>query len=223
VRRAADDPRSGKQRFPHTAPPAGAASIGRRARIALGDSVPRGGILAEGDGAINSPGDDAGGPRPARERNSMKRSLPLPRAALPGIIAVLAIAAIACGCASTNAPPPDESQLLAAGFKVVVAKTARQQQHLQTLPPGRLTEIQRNGIHYFVYPDVARNQIYVGTPKEYSAYLRVHPGSAPTPGQQHASDLASYNRQDSAMRSDDARDLADPYYFWDSFDNLGWN
>jgi hypothetical protein len=134
------------------------------------------------------------------------------------------VAAILHGCASTAPTPPplDESQLLAAGFKVVVAKTAQQQEHLQSLAPGTITQWQRTGVTFFVYPDAAKNEIFVGTQKEYATYRRLHPNGGPTLAQQQAADLASYNKQDAAMQMYTTRDLADPYYFWDSFDGLGW-
>jgi hypothetical protein len=152
----------------------------------------------------------------------MKSTSPPGRRSVFAMLAALAAMAILCGCASTAPPPPDASQLLAAGFRVVVAKTVEQQQHLQALQPGKITEWQRNGVHFFVYPDVAKNQIYVGTQKEYLAYRRVQPDTGPTLAQQQAADLASYNKQDAAMQMYTTRDLADPYYFWDSFDGLGW-
>jgi hypothetical protein len=152
----------------------------------------------------------------------MRSTWPAFQRSLAGRLGVLAAAAIFQGCASTAPPPPDESQLLAAGFKVVVAKTAQQQEHLQSLPPAKITEWQRNGAHYFVYPDAAKNRLFVGTPKEYVAYRRAQPNGGPTLAQQQAADLASYNKQDAAMQMYTARDLADPYYFWDSFDGLGW-
>ena len=137
---------------------------------------------------------------------------------------LFALVALVIGCAGTPPAPsaPDTKQLLAAGFKVVVAKTQQQQEHVQSLPPGKITEWQRNGVHYFVYPDAAGKQIYVGMPKEYEAYRRLLPGGGPTLAQQQAADLASYNKQDAAMQMYTNRDLADPYYFWDSFDGLGW-
>jgi len=137
-------------------------------------------------------------------------------------LGAVAVTAIFSGCASTTPPPPDESQLLAAGFKVVVAKTVQQKEHLQTLPPGQITEWQRTGVHFFVYPDAAKSQILVGTEKEYAAYRRLQPNGGPTLAQQQAADMASYSKQDAAMQMYTARDLADPYYFWDSFDGLGW-
>jgi hypothetical protein len=128
----------------------------------------------------------------------------------------------ALGWAATAPPPPDLNQLLAAGFKVVVAKTKEQQEHLRTLPPGQVTGWQRTGKHFFVYPDPARNQLYVGTPKEYEAYRRLVPNAGPTPTQQHAADMASYLKEDATMQMYTKRDLADPYYFWDDFEGLGW-
>jgi hypothetical protein len=132
-----------------------------------------------------------------------------------------AFTAIALGCASAPppAPLPDESQLLAAGFKVVNAKTKLQQEHLLNLPRDRVSEWQRTGKTYFIYPDVAKNQLYVGTQKEYDAYCRVAPRCGSPLGEQHAADMASYNKQDAAMQARTDRDLADPYYFWD-FDAL---
>jgi len=153
----------------------------------------------------------------------MERSTASHRGDLPRFLGALLVAALlSFGCASAPPAVPDESQLLAAGFKVVVATTVQQQEHLQTLPPGKITEWQRNGVHYFVFPDAARKQIYVGTPKEYAAYRRVQPGGGPTLDQQQAADQASYAKQDAAMQMYTNRDLADPYYFWDSFDGLGW-
>jgi hypothetical protein len=145
-----------------------------------------------------------------------------PSMSLLRMLIAVALAAFAQGCASPGPPPPDRNQLLAAGFKIVVATTSQQREHLQTLPPGKITEWQRNGAHFFVYPDAAKNQLYVGTPKEYAAYQRPQRGNYPTLAQQQAADMASYNKQDAAMQKNTNRDLSDPYFFWPSFDALGW-
>ena len=159
------------------------------------------------------------------EPNPMNRSWTFCRARVLGLLSALTLTLV-LGCASApqSPPPPDEAALTAAGFKVVVAKTPMQQEHLRLLSPGKLTELQRNGTHYFVYPDAAKQQIYVGTPKEYEAYLRLRPGESVSAAlaKQQVADLASYNKQDAAMQMYTTRDLADPYYFWDSFDGLGW-
>jgi len=138
------------------------------------------------------------------------------------LFSMFAAAALLPGCATPPPAPPAESQLLAAGFKVLAAKTVQQQEHLRTLAPGKITEWQRNGVHFFVYPDVAKNQLYVGTPKEYAAYRRVRPDDSATLSQQQAAEMAAYEKQDAAIQMYTKRDLADPYYFWDSFEVLGW-
>lgn len=136
------------------------------------------------------------------------------------IVVAAATFALMLGCATpSSGPPPSESALAAAGFKILTAKTVQQQEHLQTLPAGTITRWQRNGVHYFLYPDVAQKQLYVGTGKEYQAYLKANPGSAPAPLPQEAGDMASYNRQDAAMQLYTTRDLNDPYFFW-GFDTL---
>ena len=139
------------------------------------------------------------------------------------ILWTIAALVLVVGCATTPQPPPvDEAQLTAAGFKIVVAKTTPQQEHLRTLPPGVITQWQRTGMRYFVYPDAAHNRIYVGTPKEYAAYQRLRPGDYPSLAAQESSNMASYEKQDAGMQNLTNRDLNDPYYFWDAFDGLGW-
>ena len=140
------------------------------------------------------------------------------------LLALIAFVAAALGCAGTpSAPPaPSEAQLLAAGFKIVEAKTEQQRMHLQSLDPGQITELQRTGLHFYVYPEPAQNRILVGSVREYEAYLKNQPGTGPSLVQQSAADLAHYNKQDAAMDMYTKRDLNDPYYFWPSFYGLWW-
>ena len=134
-------------------------------------------------------------------------------------LAAIAVAAFTFGCATPGPPPPDASQLVAAGFRVIPAKTGQQVEHLQALPPDKLTEWQRTGKHYFVYPDVAKKQLYVGTPKEYEAYLRLVPGARASLSRQSAADMANYAKQDVGMELLTTRDDDDPY--WWSLDDIG--
>jgi len=145
------------------------------------------------------------------------------RAAIGKLARPVLVLALCVGCASTPSapPPPDESQLVAAGFKVVVAKTVQQQEHLQALPQGRVSEWQRTGTHFFIYPDPGKKQLYIGTPKAYEAYRQLVPTSGPTLAQQHAADMASYNKTDATMQMYTNRDLSDPWSLWDDVDGLG--
>src|SRR5881275_3748436 len=85
---------------------------------------------------------------------------------------VLAVAIAMAGCATTTQTSTQnkESMLVASGFKVITPKTAAQKQKLQNLPPGKVTMIQKKGKTYYIFPDPAHNQAYVGGPTEYRAY-----------------------------------------------------
>ena len=137
-------------------------------------------------------------------------------------ILTIALTVFIFGCASVIGPPPvDTTQLVAAGFKVVDVQAPLQIERLQTLPTGKLTEYQFTGKHLYLYPNAPKNQLYVGRPAEYQAYLKLTGGTAgPSLAQQSAADTASYAKQDAGMSMLTARDADDPY--WWSLDNIGW-
>src|SRR5262245_2747859 len=83
------------------------------------------------------------------------------------IVAIVAIVAAVMSCASPNRT---ENMLAAAGFKIVPATTPQQQRQLETLATGRISVVSRKGQVYFVYPDSAHNQLYVGRNAQYDAY-----------------------------------------------------
>jgi hypothetical protein len=86
---------------------------------------------------------------------------------IPGAIALLVVLT---GCASTQST---ENMLVAAGFKVITPNTTAQEQRLKALPPDKVTSVQRSGKTYYVFPDAANNQAYVGGPKQYQAYRQL--------------------------------------------------
>src|SRR6266568_4642644 len=88
-------------------------------------------------------------------------------------IAIICLAVLV-GCATTQTNTQNkESMLVASGFKVITPKTAAHQQKLQNLPAGNVTMIKKGKKTYYVFPDPAHNQAYVGGPKEYRAYLQL--------------------------------------------------
>jgi hypothetical protein len=89
------------------------------------------------------------------------------------MISAAALLALTIGCASTQSTQNRESMLVASGFKVITPKTPAQQQKLQNLPPGKVTMVQKGGKTYYIFPDPAHNQAYVGRPKEYQTYLQM--------------------------------------------------
>src|ERR1700736_1556703 len=82
------------------------------------------------------------------------------------MIGVVALLAVAMGCASTQ---QTENLLSAAGFSTVIVTNPHQQQ----VRPYKVTVAQRNGETYYVYADPARNQIYVGDQSQYQRYRKL--------------------------------------------------
>ena len=85
------------------------------------------------------------------------------------LVTVLALAVLAVGCASNNLLDK-ENAAVGAGFKVITPRTAKQEALLHKLTPDKVTQITYGGKIYYVLPDVANNQAYVGGPKQYLAY-----------------------------------------------------
>jgi hypothetical protein len=89
-------------------------------------------------------------------------------------ISAIALLALIAGCAtSQTSTQSKESMLVASGFKAITPKTAAQQQKLQTLPPGKIAMIKKAGKTYYIFPDAAHYQAYVGGPQEYQAYQQL--------------------------------------------------
>jgi hypothetical protein len=88
------------------------------------------------------------------------------------LIGAFALLALAVGCTGMQ-KQNKENLLIAAGFKVIVPKTAVQRQKLQALPADKVTLVQKDGKTYYVFPDAANNQAYVGSPKQYQAYKQL--------------------------------------------------
>ena len=143
---------------------------------------------------------------------------------LRSILPALALSVIVTGGAAAATPHIDESELLALGFKVLVATTTAQQEWVQRLAPGQIRAMQRTGKKYFIYPDAPKSQIYVGGPKEYEAYRQLHPESK-LAGQDGAKAASEYrSKQDAVMKKANAHDLSDPYYWTNTatWADLGW-
>ena len=86
-------------------------------------------------------------------------------------LAVIALGAFAVSCASET--HEKENLAIAAGFKIVTPKTAQQQTILTQLPKDQVTPVDYKGHRYYVLPDVANNQAYVGGAEQYQAYQQL--------------------------------------------------
>jgi hypothetical protein len=96
---------------------------------------------------------------------------------LTGVLWVAALT-IVMVCVSTTttaiaAPPQKEVMLQQAGFKIHAVTTARQKQHLQALPAGKVSIVMNNGKTFYAYPDPAHSLIYTGNEAQYQAYKQV--------------------------------------------------
>jgi hypothetical protein len=112
------------------------------------------------------------------------------------MISVMSLLALTVGCATTSSTQNKESMLVASGFKVITPKTPAQQQKLQQLPSGKVAMINRKGRTYYIFPDAAHNQAYVGGPQEYQAYQQLRA----------ANNIANENLETAEMYQDAAMD-----------------
>ena len=137
------------------------------------------------------------------------------------VAVAVVVSMFVAGGAAAASPSVDESELLASGFKVLVATTSVQKEWVQHLPRGQIRPMQRTGKKFFIYPDAARNQIYIGGPKEYEAYRQLHPETQLAAREAAKQGNAYRLKQDEVMKKATARDLSDPFLGGDWVD-LGW-
>ena len=81
-----------------------------------------------------------------------------------------ALVAFAFGCSTTS---EKENMLTAAGFKMIPADTPEKLAHLNSLPEGKITPVQRNGTLYYAYPDKKNSMLYVGQQEQYQEYQKL--------------------------------------------------
>jgi hypothetical protein len=85
-------------------------------------------------------------------------------------VAAIALAVLAAGCASNNDLLDRENAAIGAGFKIITPSKPDQLALLQKLPPDKVTPIIYGGKPYYVLPDLADKQAYIGGPKQYQVY-----------------------------------------------------
>jgi hypothetical protein len=137
------------------------------------------------------------------------------------VLSALTVSMFVAGGAVAAPPTIDESELLSSGFKVLVAKTSAQGEWVKRLPPGEIRPVQRTGKKFFIYPDAARNQIYVGGPREYEAYRQLHPDSTLATREAVKKGTEYRSKSDEVTRKATAHDLTDPFLGADWVD-FGW-
>ncbi|MFO1313603.1 MAG: hypothetical protein U1F41_16235 [Burkholderiales bacterium] len=135
-------------------------------------------------------------------------------------LGVLVTAVVLATSATAASPGVNASELTSLGFKPLVATTKVQKDWVRRLPSGKMRAMQRTGKKYFIYPDAANLQVYVGGPAEYEAYRKLHPE------QRSAQDVANKEsayrgKQAATMAAATAHDLSDPF-LGVTWADLGW-
>jgi hypothetical protein len=101
---------------------------------------------------------------------------------------------LATGCATRQPTAETQDVLLGSGFKVITPKTPDQQALLKKLPRGKFSVVHRNGKTWYVFPDLAHNQAYVGNQDQYESFKQSYSDEQLTNAQVGNANLA----QDSA-------------------------
>ncbi len=85
-------------------------------------------------------------------------------------LSAIALLALLVGCATTK---HTENLLSEAGFIHVAATTDKQVKHLMSLSPDKLTIARINGKAFYVFPDPANKQLYVGNAEQFQTYQQI--------------------------------------------------
>jgi hypothetical protein len=110
-----------------------------------------------------------------KQSGNSNRRLPVHCILALGCLMLLVSMALNTGCASSNqqiakATLQKETVLQQCGFKAVPVTTPQQLQQIGTLPPDKISVVQRNWTRYYVFPDPPRKMLYVGRDEQYLLY-----------------------------------------------------
>ena len=87
-------------------------------------------------------------------------------------LAILTAATLTVSCATTSSTRNKEEMAVAAGFKAIKPTQPDQKAILENLPADKFTRVSHAGKNYYVLPDRADGQAYVGGPKQFQAYQK---------------------------------------------------
>jgi len=83
----------------------------------------------------------------------------------------LTLVVLAAGCMTNT--QFKASELTQSGFKTISATSPAQQAKLKALSATKVTQVQRGGKTYYVFPDLKNNILYVGQQPQYLAYKQL--------------------------------------------------
>jgi hypothetical protein len=123
-------------------------------------------------------------------------------------LAAVTLATLAAGCATSSSYKSKEEIAIAADFKVIKPTRPDQKAILERLPADRVSKITYGGKTYYVLPDKADQQAYVGGPKQYASYQQL--------GQ--AKEAAAEYEEADAVRKRNQKGSSD-WSGWDGWDD----
>ncbi|MGB6219626.1 hypothetical protein [Haloferula sp.] len=124
-------------------------------------------------------------------------------------LVLISLAALAASCVSSNTLQSEESLAISSDFKVITPTKPAQEKQLKSLPNGKLSRVSVGGKTYYILPDHAAGNAYIGGPKQYANYQQL--------GQARA--YANEANQDAVVEANLAKDA----YVWSGWDGwAGW-
>jgi hypothetical protein len=125
----------------------------------------------------------------------------------------LACAVLVASCATSNDTKSTEALVIAAGFKVIKPVKPDQKVMLEKLSENKLTRINHKDKTYYILPDRADGQAYVGGPKQYQSYQQL--SQAKNVALEADGGVTSYEREQTAAAN---------WGGWDGWDGTdGWS
>jgi hypothetical protein len=112
-------------------------------------------------------------------------------------LAALALFVLAAGCATQSEIKSKQNLAVAADFKVITPSKPDQKALLAKLPKDKITKVTYHGKTYYVLPDLAHNQAYVGGPKQYQTYQQNNQALKQAAAYQQAETINQQNAGDS--------------------------
>ncbi len=131
-------------------------------------------------------------------------------------LTVLVSAVLVTSCATSGDVKSKEALVIAADFKVIKPTKPKQKAMLEKLPADKLSRVTIQGKTYYVLPDRADGQAYIGGPKQYQSYQQL--SQAKNVALEADGGVTSYQRQETAAANWGGRDG------WDGWNGVnGWS
>ncbi len=131
-------------------------------------------------------------------------------------LSALAAALLVTSCATSSDVKSKEALVIAADFKVIKPAKPKQKAMLEKLPADKLTRVTIQGKTYYVLPDRADGQAYIGGPKQYRSYQQL--SQAKNVALEADGGVTTYERQETAAENWGGRDG------WDGWNGVdGWS